>query len=99
MGKAMTTEDTFVMEHEPFCRGLGLDDEGMVLLQKAWAEILSRSPDDSKKLTFDHVKKIVKKHGDKENISVAAFALLKSFHGDKLIYLLIGSMIPALKKA
>ncbi len=93
----MTTEDTFVMEHEPFCRGLGLDDEGMVLLRKAWADILSKP--DPKALTFDHVKKIVKKHGDKENISVAAFALLKSFHGDKLIYLLIGSMIPALKKA
>lgn len=86
---------TFLEQHESFCKGLGLDDKETCLVGDIVDEA-ERFPDPAR-LDYDLIKTRVVEKGGREPVAIAAYSLVKAQHGERLMYLLIGSVLPSIK--
>mgnify|MGYP006301420815 FL=1 len=85
----------FIEEHRPFCEALGLNPDEIETLNEILEEFSGLS--DAKEVHFDLIKETVFSKGGREQIAIAALALLKAYFGEKLIYLLVRSLMPSYK--
>ncbi|MHA1793825.1 MAG: hypothetical protein ACTSVI_14370 [Promethearchaeota archaeon] len=79
-------------KYDDFCKSMGLKQEEVNFVYDMLRDISKLS--NIEEIDYDAIKEIMSSNERKEKITLVAYAILKAILGEKLIYLLIASMVP-----